>query len=206
MRKESIKRKELIILIAFVIGFILVLSVAVLYFRGHEPEKKANNNGKEPTFVEGKIADRDNTSEQENTEDSQRMDTGAFFLKPSAGEVLNAMRDADPYSEPQLIEESIAMKVMWPGYFFALSQSDTGETVVQLDVDESGFGVSLMCTVNITDYPEIQDLAPGQKIWVAGEVTEIDLEGTGTVFINVEFIRFDEEGPAAAKKDQTDHG
>ncbi|RZW13852.1 MAG: hypothetical protein EX260_11085 [Desulfobulbaceae bacterium] len=81
---------------------------------------------------------------------------------------------------------------MWPGYFFSFEQQDDGTTIVQLDVDENGFGVVLLCTLNLADFPEIQNLEPGKKVWVAGIVTSIDMEGTGTVQIDAEHIRYEE--------------
>ena len=88
---------------------------------------------------------------------------------------------------------------MWPGYFFSLTKDETGQSILQLDVDESGFGVILVCRVTLSDYPELAKLEQGRKIWVAGEVTSIDPEGTGSVNIDVEYIRFDESPPLSAE-------
>jgi len=196
MAQQAIKQKELIILISFLLGFVILLSIAGLYFRDHktQPEKVKE----EPTFVEGTISKSNQNENAQPEQESQKIGSNTFFLKPSAADVLSALREADPYSEPQMLENTQAMKVMWPGYFFSTQDDSEKTAIVQLDVDESGFGVILICRVTLDDYPEVKNLTPGQKIWVAGEITEIDLEGTGSVFITVEYIRFDEEGPAAA--------
>jgi hypothetical protein len=88
---------------------------------------------------------------------------------------------------------------MWPGYFFSFEQQDDGRTIVQLDVDENGFGVVLLCALNLADFPEIQNLERGKKVWVAGIVTSIDMEGTGTVHIDAEHIRYEERLVEAIK-------
>lgn len=196
MRKQLIKRKELFILLGILLAFALLLTLTTLFFSGKTDNGKKEK--KEPTLVEGAIpTDKQNDHVGTPTEKSQKIGSEAFFLKPSADEVLTALRDADQLLQ-QPPENTPAMKVMWPGYFYSLAKNKTGDTIVQLDIDESGFGVILICTVKLTDYPEVKELKQGQKIWVAGVITAIDPEGTGNVFINVEYIRFD-EGPVSAQ-------
>lgn len=196
MRKQIIKRKELFILLGMLLAFALLLTITTFFFRGRSDSTKKE--AQEPTLVEGVIStDKQNDSKENTARKSQKIGSNAFFLKPSASEVLTALREADQQLQ-QPVENTPAMKVMWPGYFFSQTKNKAGDTVVQLDVDESGFGVILTCTVKSGAYPEISTLKQGQQIWVAGEVTAIDTEGTGNVLINVEYIRFD-KGPAAAQ-------
>ena len=195
MRKQVIKRKELMILGGTLLFFVILIGVTMYFFGGKT--QKTEDTSTEPVLVEGKMAKKDSTS-QKPEQESQRIGSEAFFLKPTADEVLAALKEADNQLKPPP-ENLPAMKVMWPGYFFSLTENKTSPGVLQLDVDESGFGVILVCSVNTSEYPEVKQLEQGQKLWVAGQVTAIDTEGTGSVHINVEFIRFD-EGPVQAQK------
>lgn len=199
MSRQAIKKNELIILIISLLAFAILITFTAFYYRSNEKGEKQEK--EEPVVVEGAIAPRDQAEPEKPRKESETIGSKAFFLTPSAAEVLTAIRNADPYAEPPDPTEIPPMKVMWPGYYFpdqeAVETAD--EIIIQLDVDESGFGVILICTISLADYPEIKILEPGQRIWVAGEVTQIDMEGTGTVSISVEYIRFD-EGPAAAQK------
>lgn len=198
MSKETIKRKELFTLIGVLLGFVILLTVASIYFR----ERQAANKDKqkeEIEVVEGTISREPGQEEAEPEKSSETIGSTAFFIKPSAAEMLTALRDSDPYAPQQLPEDSPPLKVMWPGYFFSFEQQDDGRTIVQLDVDENGFGVVLLCALNLADFPEIQNLERGKKVWVAGIVTSIDMEGTGTVHIDAEHIRYEERLVEAIK-------
>ncbi len=198
MAKELIKKNELIILLCSLLAFFVLLTLTTIYYRS---DKKNKREKEEPVVVEGVIAP-ENQKESGNPEKQpETIGSETFFLTPTAAEVLTALREADPYAEQPDLKDGPPMKVMWPGYFFPDQEiiENNGEVIIQFDVDESGFGVILVCTVKLADYPQVKALEPGQLIWVAGEVTEIDMEGTGTVSINVEYIRFD-EGPAGSRK------
>jgi len=195
MPRQVIKKNELIILLISLLVFAILIILTTIYYRSDNNKEEGEK--KEPVVVEGTIAPK-NQSETKPPQQSETIGSEAFFLTPTAAEVLSALRDADPYSEPHNLENAPPMKVMWPGFYFPDQEiiENNDEIVFQLDVDESGFGVILVCTVPVADYPEVKTLEAGQLIWVAGEVTEIDMEGTGMVHITVEYIRFDEEPPA----------
>ena len=196
MRKQVIKRKELFILIGMLLAFIILITITSLFFS--RQSDKTEKPKKEPTLVEGTVSNGKQIAPVKDLlPESEKIGSEAFFLKPSADEVLSELRNANEMLQ-QPPETSPVMKVMWPGYFFSLTEDIAGATILQLDIEESGFGVILFCTVKLADYPEIKELKKGVKIWVAGEITAIDPEGTGTVFINVEYIRFD-EGPSSAQ-------
>ena len=199
MPKQVIKKNELVILLVSLLVFAILLALTTLYYRSNKSLEKSQK--KEPVVVEGTIAPGAQGKNKEPEESSQTIGSGVFFLTPTAAEVLTAIRDADPYAEQPDPGDTPPMKVIWPGYYFPDQEivENNDEVIFQLDVDESGFGVILVCTVKRADYPEVKDLEPGQQIWVAGEVTEIDMEGTGTVYITVEYIRFD-EGPTVSNK------
>ena len=199
MPRQIIKKNELIILLVSLLLFAILLALTTIFYRSGD--KKDKSEKKEPVVVEGAIAPAEQDENKQPEKTSQTVGSGVFFLTPTAAEVLTAIRDADPYAEPPDLEGAPPMKVMWPGYYFPDQEivENNDEVIIQLDVDESGFGVILVCTIKLADYPEVKELQSGQQIWVAGEVTEIDMEGTGTVHITAEYIRFD-EGPIVSKK------
>ncbi|THB77512.1 MAG: hypothetical protein D6B25_06485 [Desulfobulbaceae bacterium] len=193
MKSNSIKGKELAVLVGMIIAFVLVLSLTGLYFRNRQAPEK---NKEDITLVEGTISP-DQNQEHTNSE-PVKIGSDAFFLKPSADEVLTALKEAAGEGIQELPIEHPPMKVMWPGYFFSVERTESGEGLMQLDVDENGFGVVLVCSVKLDDYPQVTKLTQGQKIWVAGQVTAIDMDGTGGVHITVEYIRFD-DGPTTGQ-------
>ncbi len=198
MAKELIKKNELVILLCSLLAFFILLTLTTMYYRS---DKKDKGEKEEPVVVEGVIAPENPEESGSPGKQPETIGSETFFITPTAAEVLTALRDADPYAEQPDLKDGPPMKVMWPGYYFPDQEitEHEGKVHIQLDVDSSGFGVILACTINLADYPQVKALEPGQLIWVAGEVTEIDMEGTGTVSLNVEYIRFD-EGPPASRK------
>ncbi len=68
-----------------------------------------------------------------------------------------------------------------------------------LDISENGFGVEVRGNINSANYPQLNGLKTGDKIWVAGEIEAVDPSGTGTVYLNIELLDFTDDGPPAAK-------
>ncbi len=198
MPKQTIKKNELIILLCSLLAFAVLLTLTTIYYRSGDKQDKSDK--EEPVVVEGVIASKNQSETEKPPKQSETIGSAAFFLTPTAAEVLSALREADPYTEQPDLQNGPPMKVMWPGYFFPDQEliENNDKITIQLDIDENGFGVILVCTVSVTDYPEVKTLKPGQQIWVAGEVTEIDMDGTGAIAINVEYIRFD-EGPLTTR-------
>jgi hypothetical protein len=203
MRKDPLSRKELLLLLATLLTFIVVLSAAGLFFRnrGNDSAEKAAKEIADLRIVEGVIATGNDRKSEEDEAAAVKLGSSTFFLKPTATEMLAALREADPFDGEALTGDEPPLQVIWPGYFFSLQEDDSGSAVVLLDVDEQGFGTILRCLVNPTDYPEIRNVEPGRKIWVAGQVTGVDLAGDGIVTIDVRYVRFDGDPAAAAVGD-----
>ena len=97
------------------------------------------------------------------------------------------------------LDESVATKkfsglpVMWAVYYFSVVNKKDNIVTVQLDVSEDGFGVIVMCDVDISEYPQIAEIESGKKIWVAGEITAVDPSGTGTVYLKTDYVRFTDQ-------------
>ena len=55
-----------------------------------------------------------------------------------------------------------------------------------------GFGVLIQTDIDALQYPEIRAMKPGEKTWVTGEIKEVAVTGTGTVYLQAEEVRFKE--------------
>ncbi len=124
--------------------------------------------------------------------------TSSFFLRPSPAELLEQLASMENLEESVAQEKLQYLRVLWPVYFFSLESSENGEAII-LDISEDGFGVVVRGDIQSSDYYEMAELNAGQKIWVAGEIAAVDPSGTGTVYLNIEFIDFSEDGPPVAK-------
>ncbi|RZW13853.1 MAG: hypothetical protein EX260_11090 [Desulfobulbaceae bacterium] len=92
MGKETIKRKELFILIAVLLGFVILLFVANMYFRERQVTDK-DKQEEEIEVVEGTISREPSQDEAEPEKSSETIGSTAFFIKPSAAEMLTALRE-----------------------------------------------------------------------------------------------------------------
>jgi hypothetical protein len=190
MRKAPLSRKEWLVLLATLLLFIVALSATGLYFR--DKNAKTTDPIDKLTIVEGEIApvggQRD-TPEQPST----TLGSSTFFLRPSAAELITALRESGPFDSELPTEENPSLQVIWPGYFFSLQEDKTGLGIAHLDVDEDGFGTILRCLINLSDYPQMRTLEQGRKIWVAGRLVGVDPVGDGIITIDVQYVRFDDE-------------
>jgi len=130
--------------------------------------------------------------------DSQSRDIAApepagFYLKPLPGELMEQIANLDSLDEKVATGKFSGLPVMWPGYFFSLQKNKDNVTTVQLDVSEDGFGVIIICDVDLDEYPDIRAIESGKKMWVAGEILSVDPSGTGTIYLKTDYFRFTEQ-------------
>ncbi|MBE0582767.1 MAG: hypothetical protein IH612_03280, partial [Desulfofustis sp.] len=171
--------------------FIAALSATGLYFR-NKNAKTADPIDK-LTIVEGVLAPVEGQQHDDPEKPAATLGSSTFFLKPSASEILTALRESGPFDSELPTEAGASLQVVWPGYFFSLQEDKTGVGIVHLDVDENGFGTILRCLINLSDYPQLRSLEQGRKIWVAGRLAGIDPAGDGIITIDVQYVRFDDE-------------
>ena len=192
MPKQVVKQKELMILVSALLAFVILISLTTFYYRSDKKDETTEE--EEPITAEATISSGEQTESSEDQPESEMIGSEVFFTTPTAADILTEIRNADPYAEQPEFSELPPVKVMWSGYYFSDQQpvEIDDEIIIQLDVDESGFGVILVCTIQKADYPEVLALTDAQQLWVAGQITEIETEGTGTVHIAVEYIRFEE--------------
>lgn len=88
-------------------------------------------------------------------------------------------------------QEIEKMPVGWFVYFVNLVKIGENNAKVSFDTLESGFGATVFCEVDMTKYPQFNDVTEGKKIWLAGTIEGVDIKGTGAFEISPEHIRFD---------------
>ncbi len=159
-----------------------------MFFQGsgqEEPDKKP-----EQVRIIKKIELTDQSGgEQEHKKDGGQ-ETSTFFIEPSAGELVERLAGLDPVELDEKAGELPGLKVMWPLYFFSLTKLNNGSHQLLLDVAEDGFGISVLCDVDIKKYPQISKVKEGELLWVAGEIIGLIPDGTGQFLLKTEQIRF----------------
>jgi len=143
-----------------------------------------------PRKIELKIPK--NNSSKNKTQTSQQ--TTSFFLKPSPAELMEQLAAMEELNENVANAKLSGLRVMWPVYFFEAQEPLANKVTVLFDVSEDGFGAMINCEVDIAVYPEITTLESGKKIWIAGEILDIDPTGTGTIYIKAEHLKFRDDG------------
>ncbi len=135
------------------------------------------------------------------TRDIASPEAASVYLSLSPGELMEQINNLHSLDEKVATAKFSGLPVMWPGYFFSLKTGEDDTTYVQLDVSEDGFGVILICDVDLYEYPDFTGIESGKKIWVAGEILAVDPSGTGTIYLKTDYFQFtepEEAEPAAA--------
>lgn len=114
----------------------------------------------------------------------------SFYLKPLPGELMEQIANLTSLDERVATGKFSGLPVMWEVHFFSLQAHEDNIAALQLDVSEDGFGVMVICDVDIDEYPDITEVERGEKIWVAGEIVSVDPSGTGTVYLKTRHLRF----------------
>ncbi|GAB6193770.1 hypothetical protein JCM39068_35210 [Desulfocastanea catecholica] len=118
-----------------------------------------------------------------------------YFLRPSPEELFEHLAAMENLNADVIDKKISQMPVLWPAYFFALRQRENGQMSVVLDVSKDGFGVVLESAVDPGLYPQLLELARGEKIWIGGKILAVDPAGTGTVYLETDQLRIGAEPP-----------
>jgi len=181
---------------ATIVGLCLGLIVFVgagLYLQKKNSQIKVIPPLKEPTKIELEVKQNETNGKSKSTAKK----TSSFFLRPSPAELLEQLSSMENLQENVAQSKLQHLRVLWPVYYFSI-ESIEGREALLLDNSEDGFGVEVRGDVNSTDYPNLNGLKTGDKIWVAGEIETVDPSGTGTVYLNIELLDFSDDGPPAA--------
>jgi hypothetical protein len=111
-----------------------------------------------------------------------------FSKQPSPGELINKLEMME-VSERRIEEKKLAdLQVVWPLFFFSVMKQAEEMVTVMLDASEDGFGVIIITDINLLKNPGIVSAMPGDRIWIAGKIAEIDTQGTGQIVLTAEYV------------------
>lgn len=159
------------------------------YFRGGEEDEEEKI--RERVKLTAQTAQSDNGDSSGNGKTSGPITT--YFLKPSPAEVMSMVKEIVDSELPVPEEKYNNLRIVWPAYFFQIVEQDSVKATVLFDTSSDGFGVNISTEINLLDNPDILAAVPYQKVWLAGEISAIDPDGTGTIYMNTEHVRFREE-------------
>lgn len=185
------KNKELLLPLIGAVIFLFVLGGLGVFFGNMNGSGKKNKD--ELTVVDRVEITQQQTGEENESGDQQessKPETNVFFLEPSATEILQTIEGLDPVELDEKAKEFPGLKVMWPLYYFKHEVTEDGEYQLHLDVSEDGFGIAVLCDVDVQKYPQINEVEQGELLWLAGEIVGLSPEGTGQFVIKTEQIRF----------------
>ncbi|EKD37546.1 MAG: hypothetical protein ACD_75C01094G0010 [uncultured bacterium] len=174
--------------------FLLFVGSGLLYFqKKHRIEKEPIETV--PKSVELNVRQKEGADKQAGEPARQ---SAPFFLRPSPDELLQQLASMENLNENVAAAKFTGLKVLWPVYYFSSQDAGGGKATLLLDVSENGFGILIESEVELSAYPSLNTLQAGQKIWIGGEILAVDPAGTGTIFLKVEHVGFNEEQPLPA--------
>lgn len=124
--------------------------------------------------------------------------TESFALHPTPAEVMEQARTLAAANLAVAEDKYAGHLVLWPCYFFKISETKGGSSRVLLDGAEDGFGATLITWLDPDRYPQLKELPRGAKLWLAGEISGVDARGTGTIDFRTDLAIFQEEMPESA--------
>jgi len=191
------KNKDWLITLAVFLLFAFILLFYNIFLKDRSQEKIEVQSEEHLTFElpagEGSQANKTQQSGKPSA-------TTSFLLSPSPSELFEKLENLSRLEFKQHTRELPGLKIMWPAYFFSVRSVEDQKAEILLDASESGFGVTLVTTIDTTRYPEILTLERGKKIWLAAEITGVNPQGTGQFRLDTEYVRFDDYQPPVPSK------
>lgn len=122
------------------------------------------------------------------------VESSSFFLEPSAENLVKQLKEMQNL-RPDIAQQKLqSLRVLWQVYFFEIREVDQ-QKIVSFDISEDGFGVMVNAKYSSVKFPELEELERGRKLWVGGEIVLVNLSGTGSVEVDLEYISFSETIP-----------
>lgn len=185
------KHKERAVLTGVGVAFLIFIGGGI-YLQKNKPEKEPLP-AAAAVHVELKTGPKQTQKNQDSTK--QLAANTTYFLKPTPEELFEQLAAMENLNAHVIDEKISQMPVLWPAYFFALHQGEDGLMNLVLDVSKDGFGVVLESTVDLGLYPQLLELARGEKIWIGGKILAVDPAGTGTVYLETDQLRIGDDPP-----------
>ena len=173
---------------------LIIFVVLGIYLQKKNSKAKEIQPVKEPTQIVLEVKQDTGSSKKSTTSKK----TSSFLLKPSPAELLEQLSSMENLQESVAQSKLQHLRVLWQVYYFSVEEVE-GRESLSLDISEDGFGVEVRGNINSADYPQLNGMKIGDKIWVAGEIEAVDPSGTGTVYLKIALLDFTDDGPPAAK-------
>ena len=188
---DFIKRnKERVVLTASALSFVFFIGGGVLLqqLNSKDDVKKEVL----PQKVELEVQDKQQPKDSEKN--NKKKKTDSFFLEPSPSQLVESLQEMQNL-RPDVAQKKLqSLRVIWPIYFFEI-RSEKGEKTALFDVSGDGFGVEVSASFSDGQFAELEELEPGSKVWVGGEIVGADLAGTGAVYLKLEHLDFSDRPP-----------
>ncbi len=189
--KDKLREKRDVIILLLIVAIVLLsIVIGVKMQKNYGTRKRAEEEALRPPE---KVTLAPSQQQAANGAQRTRQSSGgAYFLKPSAEELLTLIRESGQAQLPRDNQKYVGFRVMWPCYFFQVLKQEGNRATVLLDVSEDGFGATILTDIDLKLFPEIVNTERGHKVWIAGEIIGVDPTGTGTIHIVTEEVRFQE--------------
>jgi len=185
IKQFLVKHRERVVLIAMGVGFVMFVMIGI-YLQRQNHDGKTDPVEAQPEKIELKVPE--NKSE---TNTGTPGNNASYFLKPSPQELLDQLTSMENLNEDVVDKKFTGFRVLWPLYFFSVTDEGAGQHSALFDVSEDGFGTLVKVNVDVKAYPEVLDFPQGTAVWVGGEIAAVDLAGTGTIYIKLEQLSKD---------------
>jgi hypothetical protein len=113
-----------------------------------------------------------------------------FSREPAPDELTRKLEVMDEQERKTEEKKFAELRIVWPLYFFKIMKHGQDTATVMLDASEDGFGVIVVTEINLQRYPDIAASQPGDKIWIAGQIGEVDTHGTGQIVLIPKYVGF----------------
>lgn len=187
------KHKEKAAFIGLGLGLVVFVGSGI-YLRETNSQDKGFFLGEKATKIELQVTEKTTAGESSGSFKK----TSSFFFRPSPAELLEQLSEMENLQEDVAQARFASLPVLWQVFFFNVEPFEDRE-IILLDISEDGFGIQVRGKISSNDYPYVKEAKRGEKVWVAGEITAVDLSGTGTVYLDIELLDFSPDGPPAVR-------
>ncbi len=189
------KYKERVALTGVVVSFLFFIGGGILLQQLNKKQGADELAEESPKKV--KLQVNTKNSPKKKGEKNTAASSTTFFLQPSAETLVDQLQQMQNL-KPDVAQKKLrALRVLWPVFFFE-SREENKKNIASFDISKDGFGVIVEAEYSPERFPELEGVARGRKLWLGGEISGIDLSGTGRVVLQLEYIDFSQGIPGVA--------
>lgn len=194
-KEWMLKNKEILIIVSVSVFFLILIVIGISMRSEHsEPVVKDVVQVTIPEPVKKSI-DPSTMSDNNDEVKPTKGKIKEFYTEISPAEILHRIQE---YGEVEALPPDYKVShlpVGWVVYFFSLGEPNENIATISFDTSETGFGSSIISDIDLSIYPQFLDMSLGHKVWLAGTIEGVRPDGTGTFYIQTEYIDFDGKAP-----------